>query len=243
MQSEQFCLKWNDFHSNLSSSFGLLRNENYLEDITLVTDDHHQIAAHKLVLSACSEYFRNVLSKNSHSHPMLCLDGVTKGDLINVIDYVYYGQVQIHQDNLDQFLQIAQKFQLQGLQHSMDSSMKHENIKDNNEEKNQNEIVNLNYEVDQKQNNIIQKKEYLLLSDEFNSMEELNQKIEESIVIKDGLKHCSFCEYQSKSNCHVKEHIELHFKLIFPCSMCDKSYTTRNNLRSHIARYHKNNSN
>ena len=49
--SEKFCLKWNDFHSNVSKSFGLFRNEEYLHDVTLVSDDHHQVSAHKLVLS------------------------------------------------------------------------------------------------------------------------------------------------------------------------------------------------
>ena len=67
--SEKFSLKWNDFQSNVSNSFSLLRNEDYLHDITSVTDDHEQIAAHKLVLSACSEYFKNIFRKNKHSHP------------------------------------------------------------------------------------------------------------------------------------------------------------------------------
>ena len=54
--SEKFCLKWNDFDTNVCKSFGKLRNEEYLQDVTLVGDDHNQISAHKLVLSACSEY-------------------------------------------------------------------------------------------------------------------------------------------------------------------------------------------
>ena len=56
--AEKFNLKWNDFHSNVSKSFGLFRNESYLHDVTLVTDDFKQIQAHKLVLSACSRAVR-----------------------------------------------------------------------------------------------------------------------------------------------------------------------------------------
>ena len=59
--SEKFCLKWNDFHSNVSKSFSLYRNEENLHDVTLVTDDHNKVSAHKLVLSACSGYFRDIL--------------------------------------------------------------------------------------------------------------------------------------------------------------------------------------
>ena len=67
--SEKFCLKWNDFDSNVCKSFGILRNEEYLQDVTLVSDDHKKVVAHKLVLSACSEYFRDIFKNNPHKHP------------------------------------------------------------------------------------------------------------------------------------------------------------------------------
>ena len=115
--SEKFCLKWNDFHSNLSKSFGLFRNEDYLHDVTLVSDDHHQVSAHKLVLSACSEYFRHIFKHNNkpNAHPLLCLDGISIGDLNNIMDYIYNGEVQIFQENLDRFLSVAQRLKLEGL--------------------------------------------------------------------------------------------------------------------------------
>ena len=46
---------------------------------------------------------------------MLCLSGVNKGDLENILNFIYNGEIQIYQDNLDKFLDIAQRFQLQGL--------------------------------------------------------------------------------------------------------------------------------
>ena len=113
--SEKFNLKWNDFHTNVSKSFGLFRNESYLHDVTLVSDDFKQIPAHKLVLSACSEYFRNILKETKQHQPLLCLDGVNSEDIRNVLDYVYDGEVRILQEDLDRFLNIAQKFKLEGL--------------------------------------------------------------------------------------------------------------------------------
>ena len=68
-----------------------------------------------MVLVACSEYFNNVLSQNTHSHPLLCMDGINFSELNNVLDYIYNGEVSIYQEDLDRFLQIAQKLQLQGL--------------------------------------------------------------------------------------------------------------------------------
>ena len=113
--SEKFCLKWNGFQSNVSDSFSLLRNEDYLHDVTIVTDDHEQVAAHKLVLSACSEYFKNIFKKSKHSHPLLCLEGVSSKDVRNMMDYIYNGELQIFQDDLDQFLKVAQRLKIEGL--------------------------------------------------------------------------------------------------------------------------------
>merc|ERR1712126_666093 len=94
--SEKFSVKWNDFHSNVSKAFSTLRNEEYLHDVTLVSEDHNKVSAHKLVLSASSEYFKDIFKNNQHSHPLICLDGVSSGDIKNIMDYIYNGEVQIY---------------------------------------------------------------------------------------------------------------------------------------------------
>ena len=113
--SEKFCLKWNDFHTNVSKSFSKLRNENDFYDVTLVSDDQKQLSAHKVVLSSCSDYFKNILKSNKHLNPLLCLEGVSSSEMNNVLDYIYYGEVYIHQDEVDRFLNIAERLKLEGL--------------------------------------------------------------------------------------------------------------------------------
>ena len=114
--SDKFCLKWNDFHSNVSKSFSVFRNDDYLHDVRLVSDDHKKIAAHKLVLSACSDYFRDIFMNNQYkSYLLICLDGISSEDIKNIMDYIYSGEVQIYQENLDQFLTVAQRLKLKGL--------------------------------------------------------------------------------------------------------------------------------
>ena len=75
IMSEKFSLKWNDFHTNVSKSFRRLRDEDYLHDVTPVSDDYTQIPAHKLVLSACSEYFQEAFKRSNkvQYHTLLCL--------------------------------------------------------------------------------------------------------------------------------------------------------------------------
>ena len=46
---------------------------------------------------------------------MLCLEGTTQVDLQNVLDYIYYGEVQISQEYLDRFLHVAERMKLEGL--------------------------------------------------------------------------------------------------------------------------------
>ena len=93
--SDRFQFKWNDFHSTVSQSFGALRREAELFDVTLVSEDEVQMSAHKLVLSASSSFFKSVLRKNPQSHPLIYLTGVTSRNLLNLLNYVYQGQVEL----------------------------------------------------------------------------------------------------------------------------------------------------
>ena len=47
--SEKFCLKWNDFETNIRNSFRGLREEQDYFDVTLACDDGHLIEAHKII--------------------------------------------------------------------------------------------------------------------------------------------------------------------------------------------------
>ena len=114
--SKKFSLKWNEFKSTISSAFGVLREEKDFFDVTLVSDDEIQISAHKLVLSACSDFFKSILKRNSHSHPLLYLSGVDSKSLGFVLDYIYHGEVQVYQHELDIFLDVGQKLKIKGLE-------------------------------------------------------------------------------------------------------------------------------
>ena len=113
--SKRFSLKWSDFQSVVSQSFSVLRQEADFYDVTLVIDDHTQISAHKLVLSASSDLFKSILRKNHLSHPLLYLSGVDSTSLGFVLDYIYQGEVEIYQNELDNFLEVAQKMKIDGL--------------------------------------------------------------------------------------------------------------------------------
>ena len=55
--SEKLCLQWNDFKENLGSSFGELRVDKDLTDVTFACGDGKQVEAHKVILAASSPFF------------------------------------------------------------------------------------------------------------------------------------------------------------------------------------------
>jgi len=235
--SEKFSLKWNDFHSNASKSFEVFRNEDYLHDVTLVSDDQQQVTAHKLVLSASSEYFKNIFKKNKISNPFLCLDGLSLSDLNNILDYIYNGEIQIYQEHLDRFLTIAKRFKLEGLL----GGEKEEELEENNFQsydispprfdkmkpvkREQTEIAN---EAPIQLNNQIE-------SIDTTDTTELDEKLYENMEkTSDGTYSCKICGTMIRNKTKMKLHVETHMEgLTFPCNTCGKEFRSRNSLRNH----------
>ena len=75
--SEKLYLQWNDFKQNISSSFGELREDKDLTDVTLACEDGKQVEAHKVVLAASSPFFKDILKRNKHPHPLIYMRGFT----------------------------------------------------------------------------------------------------------------------------------------------------------------------
>jgi len=125
VSAEKFCLRWNDFESNISVAFRELREDKDFFDVTLACDDE-QIQAHKVILSACSPFFRTILKRNSHDHPLLYLKGVKYIDLVSVLNFMYHGEVNVSQEELNSFLAIAEELKVKGLTQNKSESLPNE---------------------------------------------------------------------------------------------------------------------
>merc|ERR1712156_592457 len=97
---DKFCLRWNDFEANIGKAFKELREDEDFYDVTLACDEE-QIKAHKVILAACSPFFRKVLKRNLHEHPLLYLKGVHYKNVCSILDFMYHGQVNVAQEELD----------------------------------------------------------------------------------------------------------------------------------------------
>ncbi|XP_065161077.1 protein tramtrack, beta isoform-like isoform X3 [Atheta coriaria] len=112
--TEQFSLRWNNFHSNIASGFHDLLEAADLVDVTLAVEGQF-LHAHKLVLSICSPYFKEMFKQNPCKHPIIILKDVTHKNLKDILEFMYLGEVNVLRENLPVFLRTAELLQVKGL--------------------------------------------------------------------------------------------------------------------------------
>jgi len=112
---ENFCLRWNDYEKKYAETFRTLREDDHFADVTLACEGA-AVKAHRIILCACSGYFSQLLRTiHPTQHPVLLLSDVRPNDLTSLMDFIYFGQVNITQDSLQSFLKIAEKLKIKGL--------------------------------------------------------------------------------------------------------------------------------
>lgn len=113
-QPQAFCLRWNNYQSNLTSVFEqLLQNEQFV-DVTL-SCDNISIKAHKVVLSACSPYFTALFNENPCKHPIIIMRDIKFTELKSIVEFMYRGEINVCQDQIAPLLRIAELLKIRGL--------------------------------------------------------------------------------------------------------------------------------
>ena len=92
-----------------------MKEDNNFADVTLACEDGQQVEAHKVVLAGSSPFFQKLLGRNKHPHPLIFMRGVKYDDLLAILDFLYCGEANVFQENLDSFLAFAEDLQLRGL--------------------------------------------------------------------------------------------------------------------------------
>ncbi|XP_021931806.1 centrosome-associated zinc finger protein CP190-like isoform X9 [Zootermopsis nevadensis] len=112
--SQQFCVKWNSYSSNLQNVFPRLLTSEHFVDITLACEGQ-MIKCHKVVLSACSTYFENLLIHNPCQHPIIFMKDMKHREVQALVDFMYKGEVNVSQEELNSLLRAAEALQIRGL--------------------------------------------------------------------------------------------------------------------------------
>ncbi|XP_035456123.2 uncharacterized protein LOC118280273 isoform X1 [Spodoptera frugiperda] len=122
---QQFCVRWNSYHTNLQAVFPRLLLTEQFADVTLACESR-QLRCHKLVLSACSAYLERLLLQNPCDHPIVLMRDMRFSEMQALVDFMYKGEVNVTQDELPSLLKSAEALQIRGLCSSDTSSLSSE---------------------------------------------------------------------------------------------------------------------
>ena len=242
---DKLCLQWNDFSVNLRSAFGDLRDDNEFTDVTLVCEDGQQVGAHKVVLVSSSPFFLNLFKRNKHSHPLVYMRGLTFENLLSVVDFLYKGEANVFQENLDSFLVIAEELQLKGLDRKDKEadSMKVSQMPTSTTSETTLQVLN-NEAISSPMT------ETDIALTNFSSsidLDELDAKVKSMMIISENrigkqnikARVCMICGKAGQMNV-IMHHIEANHisDISIHCSACNKTLNTRHALDSHKRKYH-----
>ena len=260
--SEKLCLQWNDFKENALGSLGSLKDDRDFLDVTLASEDGKQVEAHKVILAISSPFFQNLLKRNKHPHPLIYMRGVRSEDLLAIIDFLYFGEANVFQENLDSFLAIAEELQLKGLMANVSGDVANKTKTEPPIQEKKDKILILNKPSMSKsslvtQNNFIEKScnigqdnKIVALTSYFSgNVQELDEKcnsmMEKTLKKKANglpLYKCVPCGKEAISG-DLKKHIEAnHIEGIsIPCDFCEKTFRSRDSFGKHLRHFHKSN--
>ena len=253
---EKLCLQWNEFRDNASSSFRDLRDDKDFTDVTLACEDGQQVEAHKVVLISSSPFFLNMLKKNKHPHPLVYMRGLKYENLLSLVDFLYLGEANVHQDNLDSFLAIAEELRLKGLDKREEEVEPTPSKGEISFKKNIEHFATPEDKTSsQGPQNAVAKStknetDFALSysSGEVN-LEELDQKVKSMMAFSETkmdkknkiqtFRICTMCGKEGQQTAIVN-HIEANHmtNISIPCNVCGKKHSTRAALFQHKQKHH-----
>ena len=267
MSQEKFNLNWNSYTDHLREMLQEMMKTTELTDVTLVCDDKTQFKAHKIVLSACSSFFKSIISDLPVKNSVIYLRGIQHQEMESILEFMYLGVASINQERLNEFLDIAKNLKIKELSKT---------VKYKNEKPEINEIVdNGEPEFAEFENkNVSTRKPEMSEYMEFKNENVSNEKPDKLIRNLDRLfdnkdvlteveipdnenedpkkhiesKHndvkydCNYREYQAACQSYLKSHVQSkHESMKYVCNQCDQQFTVRIHLKRHIRTMHDGN--
>ena len=219
---EKFSLIWNDYNSHLSELMrGMLKRPD-LSDVTLICDES-SFKVHKVVLSACSEVFTDIVKQTQGSNSVIYLRGIPAKQMETLVEFMYLGQAQMFEGQIEDFLNIARDLKIKGTGlsdnnvsmdngYSMEKNVEDESYRETKESTvqsvNEKETI---FESNKIQPVALQKTPGSLECPDcgrtFTQRGQLNLHIRS---IHHGIRqhHCNFCEYKATTKFNLKVHLK-----------------------------------
>ena len=100
-------------------------------DVTLASENQ-QLRAHNVILAASSPKLRSILLHNPHPNPVIYLIGIKSSIMVDIMKFIYQGEVDIRPDQVRTFLPVAEELQERGLTDPPEGGQTREEITRNN---------------------------------------------------------------------------------------------------------------
>ena len=107
MNQEKYNLNWHTYSDHLREMLHNMMKSDKLTDVTLVCDDQKQFKAHKIVLSACSTVFKNIIESLPSSSSVIYLRGIHHYEMESILEFMYLGVATFYQERMNEFLNVA----------------------------------------------------------------------------------------------------------------------------------------
>ena len=248
MMSENYNFSRSDFPLHCQTLLERVLSQIEFQDVTLVSDDQQFIKAHKVILGVSSEYFRNILTLQTHQQPFIILKGITKDILECIVAFMYLGEASLPQHRVDSFVEAAKFLKIKGLIEEQENDIKEVTDDDVNTPKGDNGDVDrqksqetLNEDEDSNDSDIDNEKFQELLLAKQNEPIEINLEDEEdtircgpTVVMEDDNVELVDVEDQDDVEDPDPE-VETHF-----CDKCDFESTESEEYARHMKTEHVN---
>ena len=230
------------FEQQSSSLLARLLSDSIFQDVTLVSEDRKQMKAHKAVLSACSEFLKDILREMSNvsTHPVIFLKGVSSENLAQILQFVYLGEASIDEQNLEKFLQASEDLGICAI----DDMFNDENVSRKQSNTDTNE-KNMFKRPRLELHDIVEKSEISNNSMEDDDDDEIVEIIEETTTTdgssEEPLTHyCDnhFCDFETSDSEQYDEHMRNHESDI-KCRECSFYAKTKEIIKEHMTTEHK----
>ena len=250
---EKLNVSWHGYSDHLREMMhGMMKNSD-LTDVTLVCDDQKVLMAHKVVLSASSPVFQNIINNFSQNHSMIYLRGIQYEEMESILEFMYLGEATFHQERMEEFLKVAQNLKIKELT-EMNTAI------DKEEDANIQKYIKLNYKWPEelKENKSVKQNAEASqvnpvtkidqtddgsLKDENTGADEANREIDviKSEPIFYSNKTCQECGKAFPTASKMMRHFtSVHQGLKqFKCSVCDKRYAQKGHMNLHIKNAHE----
>ena len=234
MEPDMYSFSQQNFPTQLGATIKNLWLKEAFTDVTLVSEDKKQIQAHKLVVSAFSPILKDLLIDNPHPNPLLYMRGIKHDVLLSVVQFMYFGQSTIPQENINELLDILKDLQV------------HEfNIQKNYFKGDESNVLSDDYEAKTKKESLKHESNVQIDDYEAKTTNKSLKYEDDSLIMKEGEKHifnCQECDSVFTSKKGLIYHTRAkHEGVIYTCNECDYKGSTKSCLRKHQRSRHEGN--